>query len=224
LLRRYKRFLADIELDDGTLVTAHTSNTGSMLGCATPGSPVYLSRADNPKRKLPYTWEAVRVGRSWVSINTLLPNRLLRAACEARALAELADYTAVRAEVPFGDKTRFDLLLEEPVHAGPLRCYVEIKNVTWADGPVARFPDAVTTRGQKHLRELMRAVEQGDRAMLIFFVARADCQRVAPADTIDAEYGRLLRQAIDVGVEVLPLFIRFCRGRIELEGRLPLVL
>lgn len=219
LIRRYKRFLADVELVDGTLVTAHTSNTGSMRGCAEPGSSVYLSRAENSKRKLPYTWEAIRVGRFWVSINTLLPNRLLRAACEARVLPELAEYDTVRAEVPFGEKSRLDLLLE-----GASRAYVEIKNITLADGAVARFPDAVTTRGQKHLRELMKVVAQGDRAILLFFVGRADCEAVGPADAIDPEYGRLLRKAIEAGVEVLPYRARFRRRQVDLEKRLPLLI
>lgn len=225
LIRRYKRFLADVELDDGTVITAHSSNTGSMLGCAEPGSRVYLSRSDNAKRKLPFTWEAVRVGRHWVSINTMLPNRLLRAACEARSIPELADYGAVRAEVAFGERSRVDLLLEGPERADlPPRRYVEIKNVTLVDRGVARFPDAVTARGQKHLRELMNVVESGDGATLIFFVARADCEAAGPADAIDAEYGRLLREAVKVGVEVLPLFVRFRRRSVQLEGRLPLVL
>lgn len=225
LVRRTKRFLADVKLDDGTLVTAHTSNTGSMLGCAEPGSAVYLSRSDNPKRKLAHTWEAVRVGRSWVSINTLLPNRLLRAACEAEAIPELAGYGEVRAEVPFGESSRVDLLLEGPRdrRAAP-RCYVEIKNVTLADQGVARFPDAVTSRGQKHLRELMQVAAGGDRAVLLFFVGRTDCQAVGPADAIDREYGRLLREAVAVGVEVLPYGARFRRAAVELEGRLPLLL
>ncbi len=154
LLRRYKRFLADVELSDGTVVTAHCPNSGSMLGCAAPGSPVLLSRSGNPSRKLPYTWELVHAGACWVGINTGLPNRLVREGIEQGIVTELQGYGRIRQEVCYGaERSRIDLLLEEPG-----LCYVEVKNFTLVEDGVARFPDAVTTRGQKHLRELMAMV------------------------------------------------------------------
>lgn len=206
LLRRYKRFMVDVELSDGTTVTAHTPNTGRMLGCSAPGSPVYLSRSQNPKRKLPYTLEIVDAGPALstptllVGINTLLPNRLFHLAAQRGLLAPLRTYTEARREVALASGSRIDLLLSDP-EAG--RCYVEIKNVTLVQQAVARFPDAVTARGLKHLRELERLVSAGHRACLLFAVQRRDAERVGPADAIDPEYGAGLRHALEHGVEAL---------------------
>lgn len=199
LLQRYKRFLADVALEDGRVITAHCPNSGSMLGCAAPGSPVLLSLSDNPTRKLAYTWELVQVDESWVGINTGLPNRLAREGIERGVVTELQGYERIRQEVCYGEeRSRIDLLLEEPG-----LCYVEVKNVTLVEGDVARFPDAVTTRGQKHLRELIAVVKSGARAVNFFVVQHAAARSVSPADAIDPAYGRLLRQAAAAGVELI---------------------
>jgi sugar fermentation stimulation protein A len=200
LVRRYKRFLADIALEDGSQITAHCPNPGSMLDVAVPDRPVALSQSTAPKRKLAYTWEMIRLGRSWVGINTARTNHLVAEALERNRIPELSGYDQIRREVPYGKHTRFDFLL-----GGRRRkdCYLEVKNVTLADGKAALFPDSVTVRGQKHLRELGDAVRRGHRAVMLFWVYRQDCESFSPADQIDPEYGRLLRKAVRGGVEVL---------------------
>lgn len=220
LLRRYQRFLADVELVDGAVVTAHCPNSGSMRGCALPGSRVLLSVSDNPSRKLPYTWELVEADGCWVGINTGLPNRLAREGIERGIVTELQGYERLRAEVCYGsERSRIDLLLE-----GPGCCYVEVKNVTLVEDGLASFPDAVTARGQKHLRELMAMVAAGARAVNLFTVQRADARAVAPADAIDPAYGRLLRQAAEAGVELLAYQAKVTPAEIVLSHPLPIVL
>jgi len=219
LIRRYKRFLADVDLDDGTTVTAHCPNSGSMKGCAAPGSRVYLSRSSNPGRKYPFTWELVESDGFWAGINTSLPNRLVHEAIENGTAIELQGYEAIRAEVPYGEHSRIDLLLESPVQ----RCFVEVKNVTLVENNRALFPDAVTTRGQKHLNELMRVVREGDRGVIFFTVQRGDGCTVSPADDIDPEYGRLLRLAIQSGVEAFAYRALVTPEEILLTERLPVV-
>jgi sugar fermentation stimulation protein A len=221
LIRRYQRFLADVELAGGSIVTAHCPNSGSMKGCNLPGSPVLLSISDKPGRKLKYTWELVMSGGNWVGINTGLPNRLVREGIENGVIRELQGFQSIRPEVRYGDeKSRIDLLLEG---ASEL-CYVEVKNVTLVEGSLALFPDAVTTRGQKHLRELMEMVHQGHRGVIFFVVQRADGEAVAPADVIDPEYGRLLRLAAGKGVEVLAYRASVSPTEISLTHRLPVIL
>ena len=198
LVRRYKRFLADIELEDGSLVTAHTPNTGSMQQCAVPGQQVLLSKSDNPKRKLAWSWELVRVNEHWVDINTHRANRVVEEALRNNVLRCFQNYS-VRPEFPFAE-SRIDFMLERANE----KVLLEVKNVTLCCQPgVACFPDAVTKRGQKHLRDLMLAKEQGWRAVIFFLVQRGDAQTFSPADEIDAEYGRLLREAVSCGVEAL---------------------
>ena len=198
LLRRYRRFLADVELADGSVVTAHTPNTGSMLQCAVPGHKVLLSRSGNPQRKLPWSWELVEVNGRWVDINTQRANRVVEEALRNRQIDELRGY-AVRPEFPYAD-SRIDFMLEG--HGD--KVLLEVKNVTLCcAGGVACFPDAVTTRGQKHLRDLMAAVDDGWRAVIFFLVQRGETIAFAPADHIDPEYGRLLREAVERGVEAL---------------------
>ncbi|MFP4079775.1 MAG: DNA/RNA nuclease SfsA [Ectothiorhodospira sp.] len=203
LERRYKRFLADVSLEDGRRVTAHCPNTGSMMGCCTPGARVWLSHHDDPRRKLAYTWELVEADGTLVGIHTGRSNALVAEALEAGYLPSLVGASAVRREVAYGrERSRIDLLL---TLAGR-DCYVEVKNVTAAvSGGTALFPDAVSTRGSRHLRELMAMVEAGHRAALVFCVQRGDVGRVRPADEIDPEYGRWLRHAAEAGVEVLAL-------------------
>jgi sugar fermentation stimulation protein A len=219
LVKRYKRFLADIVLEDGTTVTVHCPNSGSMKGCATPGSRVYISRSSNPGRTYPFTWELVEADGFWAGINTSLPNRLVHESIENGTVIELQGYDTIRPEVPYGEHSRIDLLLESPGR----RCFVEVKNVTLVEDGRALFPDAVTTRGQKHLNELMRVVREGDRGVIFYTVQRGDGRSVSPADAIDPEYGRLLRLAIKSGVEALAYRALVTPQGIELTERLPIV-
>jgi sugar fermentation stimulation protein A len=200
LIQRYKRFLADVRLANGEVVTAHCTNTGSMMGCKEPGSAVYISRSDNLNRKLLYTWELISANNTWVGINTLHPNRLVPEAVEAGVIAELSGYPTIRREVKVSAHSRLDLCLE----GANGNCFVEVKNVTLAVNGTAAFPDAVSERGTKHLKELMRLRRQGHRAAIVFVIQRGDCEYFRPADEIDQEYGRWLRRAINAGVEALP--------------------
>ena len=223
LLRRYKRFLADVRLDDGAETTAHCPNTGSLLGCHAPGARVWLSRSDNRKRKYAYTWELVEVTAGvLVGINTGRSNALVREAIDAGVIAELAGYDDIRAEVRYGNEaSRVDFLLTR----GNEVCYVEVKNVTSAvSRGRALFPDAVSARGSRHLRELMRVVEhRGRRAVLCFCVQRADVEEVRPADDIDPEYGRTLREALANGVEAIAYRARLSPNGIALVEPVPVV-
>jgi sugar fermentation stimulation protein A len=204
LLRRYKRFLADVVLDTGETVIAHCANSGSMLSVDAPGSEVWLSPARNPDRKLKYTWELIRVGETLVGINTGHPNTIVAEAVAAGEIPELSGYTSARREVKYGQNSRIDLLLEA---AGQPRCFVEVKNVTLRrmggpDAPV-EFPDAVTARGTKHLAELSNMVREGDRAVMMYLVQREDADWFTLADDIDPAYAEAFSQATSAGVEVL---------------------
>jgi sugar fermentation stimulation protein A len=220
LLRRYQRFLADVRLEDGETVTAHCPNSGSMRGCAAPGNKVLLSLSDNPKRKHPFTWEMVYADGVWVGINTGRPNRLVHEAISQARIPELSGYPEIRPEVRYGTDSRVDLLLSGPVGS----CYVEVKNVTLVSGKRALFPDAVTERGQKHLHELMGVVRNGGRGVIFFVVQREDAQAISPADAIDPEYGRLLRLAVQNGVEALAYQAAVSPLEIYLTRRLPIIL
>lgn len=226
LLRRYKRFLADIELADGSQLTIHCPNTGSMKNCQQPGSRVWYTMANNPKRKYPGTWQLVEVdGKHIVGINTGLANKLVREAIEQGMTPSLGDFDSLRSEVPYGEqRSRIDLLLES---ASQGNCYVEVKNVSLgaADGQ-GLFPDAVTLRGQKHLQELMEIVRQGQRSALVFCVQHSGITRLSPADEIDPDYSRLLRQAANEGVQLLALRASYDldQSRIWLQDELPVQL
>lgn len=200
LIRRYKRFLADVRLEDGTELTVHCPNSGSMAGCAGEGWPVLLSESPNPKRKYHHTWELVHNGRCWIGINTHRANTVAVDGITHGTVTELAGYGGLRREVSYGDRSRVDILLEN----GDSSCYVEVKNVTLVDGEGRyAFPDAVTVRGQKHLRELTAMVAQGHRAAMLFVIQRNDGNVFVPADTIDPDYGEALRGAVASGVEAL---------------------
>lgn len=207
LRKRYKRFLADIELESGETIVAHCPNTGPMTGVCTPGSLVRVSQSHNPKRKLAYTWEMIRVNDTqptWVGINTALPNRVIKLALQKNWFPELTNnYEQIRAEVPYGidQKSRIDFLLSGNESIPPT--YIEVKNTTLAEGKIALFPDTVTTRGQKHLRELMSLVSQAKPVML-YFINRGDCTQFSPGDSCDPTYGKLLREAVSRGVKILP--------------------
>jgi len=204
LIKRYKRFLADIRLESGEVVTAHCANTGSMESVKEPGSEVWLSPARSPQRKLRYTWELIAVGAHLVGINTSLPNGLVEEALRRQGIPELAGYGTIRREVAYGGNSRIDLLLEGGGHP---TCYVEVKNVTMKrqSGPGApvEFPDAVTARGSKHLIELSAMARRGNRAVMLYLVQRGDGARFSIAADIDPAYAANLQKAIESGVEVL---------------------
>ena len=201
LIRRYKRFMADVELADGEVVTAHCPNSGSMATCKEPGQPVCIQPADSPQRKLKYTWELYHSGASWVGINTHRSNAIVAEAVAEDAVPELTGYERARREVKYGQNSRIDLLLESDARPP---AYVEVKNATLlAEDGAVRFPDAVTERGRKHLDELADMVAAGSRAVMFFLVNRADGEGFGPADRIDPAYGQLLREVAEAGVEVL---------------------
>jgi sugar fermentation stimulation protein A len=215
LLKRYKRFFADIQLDSGEVVTAHCPNTGPMTGVSTVGSAVQLSQSDNPLRKLAYTLELIQVhdnAPTWVGVNTALPNRVIKLALEKHLFPELGEYKQVKSEVVYGQdkKSRVDFLLTG--NDTQKLIYLEVKNTTLAQGNLALFPDTETTRGQKHLRELTALLPQ-TRAVMLYFINRGDCLEFAPGDHTDPIYGKLLREAIFLGLEVLP-----CRFAVSPEG------
>lgn len=220
LIRRYKRFLADVRLDNKKVITAACSNTGSMRSCSDPGSRVCLSTSDNPNRKYKYTWELVLANDTWVGINTLLPNKLVFRAVQKDQIPELAGYTKFRKEVKYGENSRIDILLEK----GGEKCYVEIKNVTLVEENIARFPDAVSARGTKHLNELMSMVDQGHRAVMFYLVQRSDANLFRPADDIDPLYADTLRQAHHHGVEILVYEANVSIEEITLGKSLPFTL
>jgi len=223
LIRRYKRFLADITLDNGSQITAHCANTGAMTGCAPTDANVWLSVSDNPKRKYPHSWQLVELGHNVLAcINTGLTNKVAGEAIRQGRIAELSDFETCQSEVPYGDeKSRIDFLLTHKQQ----KVYVEVKHVTLSlQEGVASFPDAVTTRGQKHLRELMQQVKAGHRAVLLFIIMRTDVTLVEPADSIDPEYGRLLRQAQKEGVEILAYGTSITPYEINITDAIPVKL
>ncbi len=225
LVKREKRFLVHAVLDDGQAVIAHTNNTGTMLGCNTPDSPVWLSPANDPKRKLKWTYELVESDGVLVGINTSVPNRLAVEAVEDGTVTELQGYDRVRTEVRYGaERSRIDVLLERGPEETPQRCWVEVKNVTLVENGVALFPDAVTERGRKHLRELTAMVAAGDRAAMLYVVQRADGEAFSPADAIDPAYGAALREAAAAGVEILAYRAEVSPEEIRLRTPLPVVL
>ena len=217
LIRRYQRFKAEVRLRNNHMVTALCPNTGSMIACSEPGRPVYLSRQNAPHRKLKYTWEIIKMPTSLVGINTGVPNKLVKESILAGKIPELTGYDRVRSEVPYGRNSRIDLLLEKDRQ----QCFVEIKNCTLVENGVACFPDAVTTRGQKHLKELQQQVRQGHRSVMFYLVQRMDAGLFRPADHIDTEYGRGLRQAIKTGVEILVYDVRIDFTHIGINKPVP---
>jgi len=221
LEKRYKRFMADVALPDGSLVTAHCPNSGSMKACCEPGRPVYLSLSDNPKRKLKYTWELIEMPTSLVGVNTLVPNRLVFHAIQTGHIPPLAGYDTVSREVKVGTRSRLDLMLENKKGK---RCYVEVKNCTLVEEKTARFPDAVTERGLKHLNELKKLVGKGDRCVMFYLIQRMDAVEFKPADQIDPAYGKALRRVVKDGVEILAYDVKIDLKRIRIRKQIPIVL
>lgn len=219
LIRRYKRFLSDVALDDGGIVTAHCPNTGAMTGCDEPGARVWLSVSDNPRRKYRHTWELVETPTGMACIHSALANKVARRAVMQGRIRELRHFTGVSTEVKYGEGSRIDLLLH-----GERDCYVEVKSVTLAlGGGLGVFPDAVSERGARHLRELVAVRRQGPRAVLLFAVFHGGIERVAPADAIDPVYGDTLREAMAAGVEVLAYGAEIGPAGISLRRPLPVL-
>ncbi len=224
LVQRYKRFLADVRLDDGRLITATCPNTGSMLGLTAPGSIVWLSESDSPTRKYRFTWELVEAdlgkGPLLVGINTGLPNKLVAEALEAKRIKHLAGYAGLRREVKYGKNSRIDLLLE---CASKGLCYVEIKNVHLSRRHgLAEFPDSVTARGVKHLAEMSDMVREGHRAVMVFLIQRGEARRLAFARDIDPTYGAAFDAARAAGVEAIALRCRMGTDAIVVDRPVPI--
>jgi sugar fermentation stimulation protein A len=220
LVSRYKRFFADVALDDGRAITAHCPNPGAMLGLNSPGLRVWVSRSGDPKRKLAHRLELVEVDGGLVGVNTLLPNRLVAEALTEGAIPELAGYSNVRREVRYGENSRVDFLLEAPDRRA---CWVEVKSVTLCRGDgLAEWPDCVSARGARHIAELEAVVRGGDRAVVLFLVQRNDCDRFALAADLDPAFSRALARAVAAGVEALAYGCDMGPDRIDIAGRLPL--
>lgn len=219
LIKRYKRFLADVVLDDGAEVTAHCTNSGSMKSALEEGAEVYLSPVKDPKRKTRFTWEMIKINGDWVGINTNHPNTLAYEAVRDGALEKLKGYTRVKREVKHLD-SRIDVFAENDHE----QCFIEVKNVTLKEGKYGLFPDAVTTRGKKHLETLMRIREEGMRAVMLYVVQRMDVAAFAPAWNIDKAYSETLEEALGKGVEVIPVQARVTPQYIEIDKEFPFAL
>ena len=200
LIKRYKRFLADIVLEDGQSLTAHCANSGSMKTCAEPGWKVMVSDSQNPKRKLQYTWELVHNNTCWIGINTQIPNKLAAEAISKGIIPELSGYSEIRTEQKYSQSSRVDLLLEKEDE----KCFVEVKNVTLVENDVYLFPDAVTERGLKHLNDLSEMKKSGHRAVMLYIIQRSDGKIFKPCHDIDPKYAEKLQDVYNQGIEILP--------------------
>jgi sugar fermentation stimulation protein A len=218
LVKRYKRFLADIVLESGEEITVHCPNSGSMKSCANPGWQVLLSRSDNPKRKYPYTWEMVHNGKCWIGINTGIPNTIVAEAISEGKIKDLSGYENLIREVKYGENSRIDILLSK----GNEKCYVEVKNVTLVeeDGNYY-FPDSVTERGTKHLFELAEMVNQGHRSVMFFVIQRNDGKIFKPALHIDPKYTKALQDAYANGVEIMVYQASVSPESIKIKNEIP---
>ncbi|MCF8233107.1 MAG: DNA/RNA nuclease SfsA [Bacteroidales bacterium] len=219
LIKRYKRFLADVELDNGDVVTAHCTNSGSMKTALEKGAEVYMTYHGDPKRKTQFTWEMIKINGDWVGINTNHPNLLAYEAIRDGVLDKLKGYTHVQREVKTG-QSRIDVYAENEKE----KCFVEVKNVTMKQGDYAVFPDAVTKRGQKHLDELIKIRERGLRAVMFYVIQRSDVQYFSPARDIDPDYAKKLEEAYGIGVEVFAVHAQVSPKEISITRELPFVL
>ncbi|USG59508.1 DNA/RNA nuclease SfsA [Sneathiella marina] len=221
MIKRYKRFLCDVELENGGIVTAHVANSGSMMGLKEPGLTVWLSPANNPKRKLQYSWELVEIDNGLVGINTSLPNGIVAESISASKIPSLTGYDTLRREVKYGENSRIDILLSD---SDKPDCYVEVKNVTLKrEEDFAEFPDAVTSRGTKHLKELGNMVKDGHRAVMFYLIQRQDCKGFALAHDIDPAYAEAFTVARKMGVEILCYDCHITTHKIELGTAQPLI-
>lgn len=223
LIKRYKRFLADVRLQDGSEINVHCANSGAMTSCNEPGRPVLISDSGNPKRKLRYSLEQIHMGRAWVGVNTSIPNRAVLEGLRSAAIPGFEPWDSFKPEVKYGvdGKSRIDVLATDSRGTTP-PCYIEVKNTTMAVGEHCAFPDAVTERGLKHLRELASVVAAGQRALMFYFVGRADCTRFRPADEVDPAYGKALREVLKQGVEAVAWRMRYDERGVELLDQLPI--
>ncbi|OYT12161.1 MAG: DNA/RNA nuclease SfsA [Bacteroidetes bacterium 4572_112] len=211
LIRRYKRFLTDVELEDGSVVIAHCTNSGTMISCIEEGAPVMLSPAKDPKRKTQFTWEMIFINNAWIGINTIIPNQLVFEAVKNNEIKGLEGYTSVKREVKYED-SRLDVFAENDKE----KCFIEVKNVTMKVGDAVLFPDAVTTRGLKHLETLIRIKEAGMRAVMVYVIQRTDVNYFGTAKHIDPNYAEALQRAMNKGVEVFPIMATVSPEGIEL--------
>jgi len=216
LIKRYKRFLTDVKLDTGETVVAHCTNSGSMKSCLETNAEVYLTPVDDPKRKTKFTWEMIKINGKWVGINTSIPNILAYEAVKNGEIDKLSGYSTVKREVKFGN-SRFDVYCENNNE----KCFIEVKNVTYKQGYYALFPDAITTRGQKHLMSLIEAKKQGYRAVMLYIIQRTDVSIFAPAKDIDPVYAEYLKKAVNSGVEIIVMQADISPERIKLTKEMP---
>ncbi len=216
LIRRYKRFLVDVKLESGEVVVAHCTNSGSMISCVEAGADVFLSPANDPKRKTRFTWEMISIGGRWVGINTSIPNLLAYDAIKNQQIIGLKGYTEVKREVKYGN-SRIDIYAENKSE----KCFIEVKNVTLKDGLCARFPDAITVRGKKHLETLMEIKAAGMRAVMLYVIQRQDVEMFTPAWQIDPDYSETLVRAFASGVEVFPVLAEVSPESIEIGKIMP---
>lgn len=217
LIRRYKRFKADVKLGNGHIVTALCPNTGSMISCSEPGRTVYLSRHNRPDRKLKYTWELIEMPTSLVGVNTGIPNKLVKKSIESNLIKELSVFEKIRTEVKYGENSRIDILLENTNE----KTFIEVKNCTLMEKGTCYFPDAVTSRGLKHLHELQREVHSGNRAVMFYLIQRTDVIRFEPASHIDPAYSEELKNAYNNGVEILAYDVNIDTKRISINRSIP---
>ncbi|MFS1563662.1 MAG: DNA/RNA nuclease SfsA [Candidatus Arsenophonus phytopathogenicus] len=222
LVKRYKRFLADVITPAGKLLTIHCANTGAMTGCATPGDTVWYSTSNNIKRKYPHSWELTQTQTGdWVCVNTHRANDLISQFIAENKIPELSDYDNMSREVKYGDEnSRIDLLLKKKQQ---VNCYIEVKSVTLLENNIGYFPDAVTIRGQKHLRELSLIAERGERAVLFFAVLHTGIKKMSVASHIDCQYAALLQQATNVGIEILCYQIKISEKGLTMDKKIPFI-
>ena len=216
LIKRYKRFLSDIKLDNDEIVIAHCTNSGSMKSCIEEGAEVYLTPVNDPNRKTKFTWEMIKINGAWVGVNTNNPNKLAFEAISQGHIKKLKGYTHVKREVTFQD-SRFDVFAENEKE----KCFIEVKNVTYKEGEYALFPDSVTTRGKKHLETLIKVKQQGMRAVMLYIIQRTDVEIFAPAKEIDPNYASTLKIAYEKGVEIIPIQVKVSPEKIEILKELP---
>lgn len=222
LIKRYKRFLADVELATGEIITIHCPNTGAMTGCTIPGSTVYFSTSENPKRKYPNTWELCHTpDGDWITVNTNRANDLVFEAFTSATISEFFHYKIAHREVKYGENSRADLLL---TGENIPRCFVEVKSVTLLENGRGFFPDAVTTRGQKHLQELIKQVEAGHQACLFYCVQHSAINSVSPATHIDAKYAELLLEAKQKGVQIIAYKSEISPTQLQLSSTVDVIL
>lgn len=221
LIKRYKRFLADISLDSGEMITAHCANPGALLGGTTPGLRVWVSYSPSPTRQLSYDWQIVEMDNTLVGVNTSLPNKIAEEAILAQKIPELTGYDTLKREIKYGNNSRIDILLNSPDKPP---CYVEVKNVHLKRGDGAEFPDSVTTRGAKHLKELVEIAAQGARAVMLYVIQRNDCSHFSFAKDIDPVYADYAAHAFTQGVEAYAYLCNVKQDGIFLHKPIPLIM